>query len=124
MPICNSCHKSFPDFKELAKHIMANKKGHRYGQVWAARCLTNQRNLDRKVSLQNRGNNPLTQQEKENKQDSHRELSGQTSIAETICPKCKCKGVYSFPIEYIKCPVIWREGNRLVKLCISCGDRG
>ena len=120
MPICHSCNKPSPDFKELAKHIIANKRTHRGGLMWARKYLLNQRALDRKVSLKN-NRVPLSEQEIENKKDSRRELSGALKNTSSFCPKCKRAGIYQFPIEYTKSPDAWRVGNFLVKLCVNCG---
>ena len=121
MPICHTCQQPFPDYRELALHIIANKATHRIGRRWASKYLTNQRALDKKVTMKGRERSPLTQQDIENKRDTRRELSGKDIISETICPKCKHNTVRSFPIEYAKSPTAWRRDNRLVKLCVGCG---
>jgi len=121
MVICLSCQQTFPDYKELALHIITNKATHRKGRRWANKYLTNQRALDKKVTTQGKERSPLTQQDIENRRDTRRELSGQTKMSETLCPKCKHNGVRSFPIEYAKSPTAWRVGKSLVKLCVGCG---
>ena len=121
MPICHSCNKPFPDFKELARHIIANKKTHRKGLFWAQKHLMNQRALDKKATMLAKNHNPLTEEDKENKKDTRRVLSGQLKNANTFCPKCKRAGIYQFPIEYAESPDAWRTGKSLVKLCVNCG---
>lgn len=124
MPICHSCQQPFADFKALALHIASSKKGHRKGKMWAAKYLSNQRALDMKTTMQNRNHTPLTQQEKDNKANAHRELSGKVVNTDTICPHCKRQGISQLPIEYAHSSEAWRAGKCLVKLCISCGGEG
>lgn len=123
MPECIACHQFFKDYKELALHITCNRKTHKRGLLWASKFLTNQRNLDRKATMQSRDRLPLTQEDKENRDNNQRELSGHIQTVKTYCPHCKRNGVYQFPVEYISSPEAWRVGSTLVKLCIPCEGR-
>ena len=123
MPLCLTCKQPFPDYKELALHIVANKKTHKKGRLWANKYLMNQRTLDMKATIQNRNHTPLTEQERESKKDSQRELSGRLINTNTICPHCKKTSVYQFPIEYVKDPYAWRIGSNFVRLCPRCGGQ-
>lgn len=122
MPMCLVCNKPYPDFGELARHIIGNKKSHRKGFMWASRYLTKQRELDRKSTFQERNQNriPLTSGELANKRETVRELSGETTVAETYCPHCKRKTRQLFPIEYGESQEVWRDKGCLVVLCQSC----
>lgn len=118
---CNSCGETFETYKDLAIHIMSSKKGHRQGKIWASKYLSKQRILDRKVSMQSRNHSPFTEQDRENRREAERVLSGNIANTRTICPKCKSLGIYQFPIEHTESKEAWRIGGSLVKLCIRCG---
>jgi hypothetical protein len=120
---CNTCHQSFESYKELALHIITNKKTHKKGRLWASKYTMKQRALDMKTTIQNRNHTPLTEQDRENKKDTRRELSGRLINTNTICPACKKTGVHQFEIEYIKDPDTWRMGNNFVRLCPRCGGQ-
>jgi hypothetical protein len=124
MPTCHACHSEFPDFKELAIHIMANKKGHRKGRMWAAKYimingLSPDKRIDRKTD-----HIALTAEQKEAKKDCKGTISGIRKMVETVCPKCKRMEHQSLPVEYIGRPLAWRKDNRLVILCEGCGSKG
>lgn len=117
--LCNSCHAIFEDYGELARHILASKKGHKRGKMWAAKYLN--RHVINKRFFENNGCSPLTAEDTKNKQDTKRVLSGQQRSMETFCPKCKKINRAVLEAEYVANPLAWRIGGRLVKLCISCG---
>lgn len=121
MPTCLNCQQLFTDYKGLAHHIIANKKTHKRGLLWASKYIMRQRQLDRKATEQGRNYTPLTQTDKDNRHDLERVLSGVAINSPTICPKCKHKSISQFPIEYAESRQAWRVGNALVKLCVACG---
>ena len=118
---CHSCHESFADFKELALHISRSKKGHRKGKKWAAKYImmnglsSKNRNGDRPVRA------ALTKEQKVNKEDTRRELSGDNEYANTICPHCKRGGRPLLPVEFVGSGVAWRIKDSLVVTCSICG---
>lgn len=118
MPICNTCHQPFEDYKELAKHIIINKKTHKKGRLWASKFLSKQQLLDKKRA--NTERIPLTEQDKENKLNTRRDVSGETTTTLAICPKCNREHFYTFPIEYVQSPTAWKRNNSIVKLCSVC----
>ncbi len=121
METCHSCHQSFADFKELALHISKSKKGHRKGKKWAAKYI-----MMNGLSSKNRnGNRPvrvaLTEEQKANKEDTRRELSGDNEYATTVCPNCKNRSRPLLPREFAENPVAWRVKDSLVVMCSGCG---
>jgi hypothetical protein len=83
-----------------------------------------QKALDKKATMQDRhrGRTALTEDEKQNKEDVHRVLSGEEKRVNTWCPKCKRIGVDSLPIEFVENPTAWRIAGKIVKFCINCGS--
>ena len=116
MPECRYCHQPTKDWHELAVHIIASKKGHRGGKKWAAKYL--HRNLLNKRDHPERA--PLTDEQREMREDTTRELSGQVEYANTICPKCKRQHREQLPIEFTESPTAWRVKQTLVVLCSGC----
>lgn len=119
MVLCHSCQKVFEDYKELALHIQSNKKGHRKGKKWAARYIMRVRQLDKKKELN--GRVPMTEEQKENRRDNVRELSGETEQLLTICPHCKKGHRELLPVEFSQSRDAWQVKDRLVVLCPICG---
>ena len=122
---CHYCPATFENFKELAKHIIASKKvglhSNRKSQAWAKKFLMNKDFLDRKVSMnQGGGRIALTEEQKQNKEDIKRELSGQTKYVKTKCPKCKTLGFDFVEVEHLIEPFIWTENERILKNCEVC----
>ena len=118
MVLCHSCNQPFSDYRELAQHIASNKKGHRRGKKWAAKYLLNIRALNKKKDMN--GRVALTEADRENKKDTVRELSGETTVVEALCPHCKRKSRQIFPIEFGGSSEAWRDKGCLVVLCQSC----
>lgn len=119
MTLCHSCDKSFPDYRELALHILSTKKGHRKGRRWAAKYLSHLNALARKEL--NHGRSELTEADRENKRSTIRVLSGESVFVEALCPHCKRKSRQNLPIEYAESKEAWRSKGSLVVLCQSCG---
>ena len=115
---CRYCDaEPFNDFKELAIHILTNKKGHRGGLIWARKYMSRQGILDRKLSLRGRDRAPITEKDRENRDNSRRELSGKQSAVTTICLKGKHAVLQYLPREYAESPYAWRVQGRLVVAC-------
>jgi hypothetical protein len=123
MPTCISCHTEFPDYKELALHIMTNRKGHRKGRRWAAKYIM-VNGLSSKVKGQKYDRIALTEEQKEAKKDCKITISGINKVADTVCPKCSLKLRQLLPVEYVQSPMAWRKDNKLVILCDGCGSKG
>jgi len=121
MPVikCLSCGKEFEDYQSLALHISSERKGHRKGKKWAAKYISRQVISKQKVEFN--GRVPLTAEQKANKEDSRRVLSGEQRVAETVCLKCKRVSRVVLEAEYVSSPHAWRIQDRLVKMCNSCG---
>lgn len=117
MPVtCHSCNKVFPDYKSLAVHITKSKKGHQRGKKWAAGYDLFDVMYEKKQPERPR----LTEQERENKADSRREISGINKTVVTKCPKCKGMSKQSLPVEYTNSQEAWRINKMLVVLCPIC----
>jgi len=116
---CNTCGDSFETYSELAAHIQSSpKRTHKHGRKWAAKLLLKVSQLDKKTEFENR--TKLTEQEKENKQDTHRELSGQRTMVNTKCPQCKRVHAEALEVEYAKSADAWKTGTLFMVLCIGC----
>jgi hypothetical protein len=116
---CLSCGQQFDDYQGLALHIASEKKGHRKGKKWAAKYIS--RHVINKKKVEVNGRVPLTAEQKANKEDSRRVLSGEQRVAETICLKCKRVSRVALETEYVSSPQAWKIGGRLVRMCASCG---
>ena len=116
--LCHSCNLSFVDYKELALHISTSRKGHRQGKKWAAKYMMKVRALDKRNN--GGGRSPLTEDDKENKKNTRRELSGDNEHVATFCPHCRKKTKQVLPIEYTRSNEAWRLKDYLVVLCQNC----
>jgi len=119
MPKCLTCGKSFEDYSELAKHIMTTPK-HRKGKKWAAKYIHLNTLSLRARNGALKGRTPLTDEQKEARQDSIRVPSGDTVRMDTFCPKCKIKYTDVFEVEYAYDKDAWRVKDCLVRLCFDC----
>lgn len=124
---CRQCGEDFPDYKELARHILDNKN-HRYGRKWAASVMMRVRSLDRKATLQDQHKNrgTLTEEERENLRDNRaaceREVSGKQHLTKCLCPTAKCHRIHYvlLPVEYLEDPC-WRTKDGFPYItCPSC----
>jgi len=121
--ICHTCEQRFPDYKSLAAHILApeNKKTHRKGRRWAAKMMcVNTLSPDKRVGRKKQNGLTLTDDDRINRASTRRELSGKTEYAQTVCPHCNESGGVYLEVEYLKDPLTWRIGDRLVVLCSGC----
>ncbi len=116
---CNSCGQLFAGYQELALHISTSKTGHRKGKRWAAKYIS--RHVINKHKFDFNGRTPLTTEQKMNKEDTKRVLSGGQRYAETVCPKCKIRGQTAMEEEFASSPQAWRIGGRLAVMCDGCG---
>ena len=120
---CNSCGADFETFTELAQHItISPKRTHKYGRVWAAKLLTQVTRLNKKQESFDRI--PLSEEDKENRRElkAQVKLSGEKSMVNTICPKCKTRHVEVLEVEYARSPLAWRtaQNGTLIILCAGC----
>jgi len=117
---CLSCnHEPFETYRDLAKHIVSSRKGHRRGKRWASKYL-----LFNGLSPQKRRGRQtrvaLTEGEKTNREDTRRELSGTTEFVTTLCIKCGNAVRQGLPAEYVQSQDAWREKGYLVAMCPVC----
>ena len=115
---CLSCGQEFGNYQELALHISVSREGHRRGKKWAAKYMS--RHIINKRDVELGGRVPLTTEQKINKEDTRRELSGDTEYVNTICIKCNKPSRPLLEAEYVNSHQAWRIGDRLVKLCVGC----
>ena len=123
--ICSSCGVIKTDYGDLAKHIVASRKGHEKGKVWAHKFLLKPNILNRKVEALERlkQRRPLTEAEKENKRNSKVELSGEDKSVVTLCPKCGSINDQDLPVEYVSDVYTWKFAGQLVVSCENCSGR-
>jgi hypothetical protein len=118
---CHSCHTTFPDYKSLAKHILASKVGHRQGKRWAAKMvMINNLSAKNRTDRQLNGRVALTEEQKETRDSLQVELSGNIKRVNTYCPKCKQSSTQALPVEYTNSQWAWRVGLKLVVFCPTC----
>lgn len=118
---CLSCHTTFSDYKELAKHIMASKKGHKQGRRWAAKYISiNSLSFKNQRDNNFKGRVALADEQKETRDSLRVELSGAIKRVETYCPKCKQSSIQILPVEYANSEWAWRVGNSIVIMCQGC----
>lgn len=116
---CHSCFEKFPDYHALALHVSSEKKGHRKGKKWASKYLLRS-SLTAKKELH--GRTPLSEEDKESRNNAHIELSGDVVYLNTKCPKCKRVYPRSIETEYANSKTAWRGDNGiLIITCMNCG---
>ena len=116
---CRACGYEGTDWKDLARHIQTSKRGHSRGKKWAATILSHSNKLNQKRDLPQRV--PLTETEKAAKKDSVSEVSGNTRMVMTLCPKCNKVTSQALPVEYVGSPRAWRATNgALMVTCQNC----
>jgi hypothetical protein len=117
---CSSCRDKEP--REVAQHIQVEHPNKH--NKWAARVMTNFDQLNRKADLQKQTDRvPLTDEEKEAKRSTQRQLSGIETKTETLCLNCNQLVTQKLPVEYIQSPFAWRISGRLAVTCDSCRRR-
>ena len=115
METCRTCNKSFEGFQELALHIMSSK-GHSKGKIWAAKFLSLKSWMKDKPERME-----VTEEDRENKKDGRRVVSGNTQHVKTVCPNCKQSNVQSLPVEYIESRGAWKTSSGAFMVdCINC----
>jgi len=120
MPNCKTCGASFIGFSELASHIRKNKKTHKKGQKWAAKYIHIS-----KLSLKAKNGSfeprePLTEEQKEARQECIRKPSGDMVTVDAICPKCKSKYRMLIEIEYAISKDALKVKDYFIRLCPDC----
>ena len=120
---CHYCNETFEDYKALALHIMSSKKGHRNGKRWASKHIF-LHNLSARAKNEKRERVPLTEQEKANRDNLERIISGENEMVLTKCPGCKRTSRQLVPIEYAESQDAWRADNGAIMMnCPVCQER-
>lgn len=120
---CRYCqHPPFPDYTELAAHIIRNRKTHRGGVTWARRFLTKDKQLSKKLAKKEafermRQAAPATDDQKNALARLKLKLSGETEMVITICLPGKHTVAQLLPVEYTRSPWAYRIQGRLVVTC-------
>lgn len=122
---CRTCDQEFEDWGELATHIKSAKdtlhKKDRAGKMWAKRYIhRNAINKLKRLGREFAPHTPLTDEQREAKEDTRRELSGQTKLMPTICPRCQKGNRHFLEVEHTDNPQAWRIKNCLVVMCEGC----
>jgi hypothetical protein len=113
---CHYCNYTCEQFIDLAKHI--NKIHPLKHNKWATKFQFHNVIFEKKNPFD--GRVPLTEQEKENKTDSQRVLSGQLSVVTTICPSCRIRTRQAIPKEHTENPTSWKSKDFFMISCQSC----
>ena len=116
---CRTCGKTCENFTELAQHIIEERETHRKGYKWASSFLLKVNFLNQKKDPP-QGRIPLDEQEKQNKIDAQREISGITRKQICACPNCRQTFTEKLPVEFAQSPMAWRSNNALMVNCGSC----
>ncbi len=120
---CRYCiHEPFPDYKELAKHVIKFSKTHRGGVMWAKKFLTNDKYLNKKLAkkeaLKKMGQMPAaTEEQIDTLARTRRELSGKTEMVTTICLDGKHAVAQLLPIEFTQSPTAFKIQGYLPVKC-------
>ena len=129
--ICRTCGKDdCKDWGELAEHINSAKdKAHnkdRAGKMWAKRYIhRNAINKLKQLGKELPYRVPLTDGQREAKEDTRRILSGKTKIVLVKCPSPKCRNTNTqryerVEVEHAENPQAWRVDNCFAILCGGC----
>ena len=116
MPNCNNCGEYCQDFISLAHHILDNKDSHKSGLKWAM----NYKYKHVFFKPEELTRIPLTPQEKENKENTQRVISGETQYVSVICPSCRILHYQNLPVEFINDNGVWSKGDRPIVNCERC----
>jgi hypothetical protein len=116
---CHICNLNFESYPALAQHILRERKTHRKSQKWAASFNLKVNILNQKKDAPT-GRVALTEDEKQNKIDSHRELSGQTRAVFCLCSKCNTKFLANIEVEFLTDHGAWIINKMPVFSCTSC----
>ncbi len=118
---CHSCNNTFPDYHALALHISSEKKGHRKGKKWASAYLLKN---SLKPKNEHKERTPLSEEDKEARESTHIELSGDVVYVNTNCPKCRRVYPRIIETEYANSKWAWRgENGVLIITCLNCGGK-
>lgn len=113
---CYYCPSEFEEYLDLAKHINTTHPHKR--NKWAANFVL------KKVLFKEQDKNedrvPLTEEEKEAKRSTQRELSGREKPVKILCPICKSHGFMSIPIEHLTNSFAWHNKDSLMIICNGC----
>jgi len=117
--VCYTCGKVCANIKELALHIIKNKRTHKVTQRIRS-IASDQKRLDRKLSMKKLERTPLTDEDRIAKEDTRRELSGNTKLVPTICPRCKVGNRQPLEVEHAESPQAWKLNDCFLVLCEGC----
>jgi uncharacterized C2H2 Zn-finger protein len=118
IPQCFVCHTTFENFKELAKHVVKYSDTHGRSLKWAAKVLTDVERLNKKQDFQ--GRLALTDEQKEARKETVRQISGEMITQMCLCPHCNSRFPKKIEIEHVQNPTAWRQNKYLMLLCFSC----
>jgi len=120
---CHSCGVPFEDFKALAIHISGERRGHAKGKKWAANYIL-KNGLSAKQRFEHKERIPLSEQDKDNKEDAYRELSGETKMVYAYCSACRRKYPRVVEVEYVTSKTALRGNDgTLMITCENCGGK-
>lgn len=114
---CHNCDFTCEEYQSLAKHIISAQ--HKRGLKWANGFLL--KHVLFKEANPNEGRTPLSEQDRANKIDSQRELSGQGCIVVVQCPQCTKTSRQLLAEEFTRSNEAWKsKNNQYFVMCESC----
>jgi hypothetical protein len=122
METCHDCYEEFDGFRELAMHIISQKKTHnKKSRFWALKFLAQKNNTVELKKIAQSPDYEETEFGKENRESAVRHLSGESEIVRTVCPNCKQVTNQRLEAEYLTDRYTWRNSNgTLIVNCDRC----
>ncbi len=130
-PNCWVCHRTdFQNWDEVYQHMidkfkMANDphSKSRSAKLWTKKYRhRNAINKLKKIGKKNdfEGRVTLTNEQREAKEDTRRELSGKMVVVPVRCPRCKAGSRQFLEAEHVNAPHALVIDNCFVKFCEGC----
>ncbi len=123
---CRTCKQSFESWGNLAHHINSSKdKAHnkdRAGKMWAKRFIHKNtiNKMQKSVRKEFAPRTALSDEQKEAKKDTRRELSGEMKIVPVKCLRCHTGSRQFLEAEHVNNPDALIIDNCYVKMCEGC----
>lgn len=122
IPICRECNAKFKDWKELAQHIIQEKRSHknRKSRIWASKVLCEKKNKQEFKQVADDPDKEKTELGDENRENRTMQLSGNFRAVLCYCPKCQTPFQTKLEEEYLALDNIWTIKNKPAILCEYC----
>lgn len=122
IPTCHQCNIRFESWKELAQHIIKEKRTHknRNSRIWASKVLCEKKDKPKIKPVASDPDKKETALGEENRENRSIQLSGEFSVATCICPKCKNRHKQSLEVEFLSLEHLWLLNEKPAVFCESC----